>query len=295
LPFDFKMTKLWQALISGMAVGSIYALIAQGYYITSITTNTLNFGQGDFLMIGALFGLTCYLALGGPSITAFILAAILAIGLLAMMGAALERIAVRPVRHLTSLSWVLSTLSVAIILRNAAQLIWRPEQHPFPSPLGDKAIHLAGAGILPQEILILVVSISVMVLLMVFLRRSILGKALLAVAHNSNAAAAMGINVQRMVILAYVLSSVLAALGGVLIAPITFAYAYMGTVVGVKAFAAAILGGLENPLGILVGGLIMGVIEQVAAGINSNLKDGITFALIILILTVRPTGLLGKR
>jgi len=289
------LTKLWQALISGMAIGSIYALIAQGFYITSITTNTLNFGQGDFLMIGALFGLTCYLAFGGPSMLSFVIATVLAVGLLAVMGAGLERIAVRPVRGLTSLSWVLSTLSVALILRNAAQLIWRPEQHPFPSPLGSKVLRIAGAGILPQEIFILAVSISVMILLMVFLRRSLLGKALLAVAHNSNAAAAMGINVQRMVIFAYVLSSVLAGLGGVLIAPITFAYAYMGTVLGVKAFAAAIVGGLENPLGILIGGLIMGVVEQIAAGINSNLKDGITFALIILILALRPTGLLGKR
>jgi branched-chain amino acid transport system permease protein len=129
----------------------------------------------------------------------------------------------------------------------------------------------------------------------VFLRRSLLGKALIAVAFNRNAAAVMGINVSRMVVLAFVLSSALAGLGGILIAPITFAWAYMGTVPGIKAFAAAIIGGLENPIGILIGGLVVGLLEQLFGIINSNLKEGITFFFILIVLAISPTGLMGRR
>ncbi len=132
-------------------------------------------------------------------------------------------------------------------------------------------------------------------LVQVFLKRAVLGKALTAVAFNRNAAAVMGINVQRMIVLAFVISSALAGLGGILIAPITFAWAYMGTVPGIKAFAAAIFGGLENPIGILIGGLVIGLLEQLFGIINSNLKEGITFLVILLILAVRPTGLMGKK
>jgi branched-chain amino acid transport system permease protein len=140
-----------------------------------------------------------------------------------------------------------------------------------------------------------VAATGTVLLVQVFLKRAVLGKALTAVAFNRNAAAVMGINVQRMIVLAFVISSALAGLGGILIAPITFAWAYMGTVPGIKAFAAAIFGGLENPIGILVGGLVIGLLEQLFGIINSNLKEGITFLVILLILALRPTGLMGKK
>jgi len=286
------LVKLWQALISGLSVGSIYALIAQGYYITYITTGALNFGQGEFLMIGALFGLTCYVVLGLPYALA-ILGAVLVTGL---MGIVLERIAIRPVmRHALSLSWVLSTVAVSIILKNAAVDLWGPEQIKFPSAFGEGVVQIGPAGIFPQELFIIAVALGTVFAIQIFLRRSLLGKALMAVAFNRNAAAVMGINVPRMVVLAFVLSSALAGLGGILIAPITFAWAYMGTVPGIKAFAAAIFGGLENPIGILIGGLIIGVLEQLFGIINSNLKEGITFLFILLALAIRPTGLMGRQ
>ena len=284
--------KLWQALISGLSAGSIYALIAQGYYITHITTGALNFGQGEFLMIGALFGLTCYVTLGLPYVVA-VLGAVLLVGL---MGAILERTAVRPVmKHALSLSWVLSTVAVSIILKNAALTLWGPEQIKFPSPFGEQVVQIGSAGIFPQELFVLVVALGTVFAVQLFLRRSVLGKALMAVAHNRNAAAMMGINVRAMIVLAFVLSSALAGLGGVLIAPITFAWAYMGTLPGIKAFAAAIFGGLENPVGILIGGLVIGLLEQVFGIINSTLKDGITFLFILIILAFRPNGLMGRK
>ena len=284
--------KLWQALISGLSAGSIYALIAQGYYITHITTGALNFGQGEFLMIGALFGLTCYVTLGLPYVVA-VLGAVLLVGL---MGAILERTAVRPVmKHALSLSWVLSTVAVSIILKNAALTLWGPEQIKFPSPFGEQVVQIGSAGIFPQELFVLVVALGTVFAVQLFLRRSVLGKALMAVAHNRNAAAMMGINVRAMIVLAFVLSSALAGLGGVLIAPITFAWAYMGTLPGIKAFAAAIFGGLENPVGILIGGLVIGLLEQLFGIINSTLKDGITFLFILIILAFRPNGLMGRK
>jgi len=284
--------KLWQAVVSGLSIGSVYALIAQGYYITFITTGTLNFGQGEFLMIGALIGLTCYLTFGLP----YALAALGAVAVTAAMGVGLERTAIRPVmRHALSLSWVLSTVAVSIILKNAAVQIWGPEQIKFPSPFGSDVIHIGPAGIFPQELFIIVAAIGAVIAVQVFLKRAVLGKALMAVAFNRNAAAVVGINVKGMVVLAFVLSSALAGLGGILIAPITFAWAYMGTVPGIKAFAAAIFGGLENPIGILIGGLAIGLLEQIFGIINSNIKEGITFFVVLLVLAIRPTGLLGRR
>jgi branched-chain amino acid transport system permease protein len=286
------LVKLWQALVSGLSIGSIYALIAEGYYITFITTGALNFGQGEFLMVGALFGLTCYVSFGLP----YALAVFAAVLLTGAMGVGLERVAIRPVmRHALSLSWVLSTVAVSIILKNAAVQLWGPEQIKFPSPFGEAVILIGSAGIFPQELFIIVAALGTVFAVQVFLRRSLLGKALIAVAFNRNAAAVMGINVPRMVVFAFVLSSALAGLGGILIAPITFAWAYMGTVPGIKAFAAAIFGGLENPIGILIGGLVIGLLEQLFGIVNSNLKEGITFFFILIVLAISPTGLMGRR
>jgi len=286
------MVKIWQAVVSGLSIGSIYALIAQGYYVTFITTATLNFGQGEFLMIGAMVGLTAYVTLGLP----FPIALLIALAVTALMGVALERVAIRPViRHVLSHSWVLSTLAISIILKNGAVHIWGPEQIKFPSPFGDQVVQIGNAGIFPQELFIIVAALGTVVAVQIFLKRSVLGKALMAVAHNRNAAAVMGIDVKKMVILAFALSSALAGLGGVLIAPVTFAWAYMGTVPGIKAFAAAIFGGLENPVGILIGGLVIGLGEQLFGTISSNLKEGITFLFILIMLAFRPTGLMGRR
>ena len=284
--------KFWQAIVSGLSIGSIYALIAQGYYITYITTGALNFGQGEFLMIGALLGMTGYVTLGLP----YAAAIFIAVAVTALMGAGLERVAIRPVmRHALSLSWVLSTVAISIILKNAAVQIWGPEQIKFPSPFGSQVIRIGQAGIFPQELFVIVAAIGTVFAIQIFLKRAVLGKALMAVAYNRNAAAAMGINVKRMIALAFVLSSALAGLGGVLVAPITFAWAYMGTVPGIKAFAAAIFGGLEHPIGILIGGLTIGLLEQIFGIINSNIKEGITFLAVLLFLAVRPTGLMGRK
>jgi branched-chain amino acid transport system permease protein len=290
-----------QAIASGLVYGSIYALIAQGYYVTFSTTQTLNFAQGDFLMIGGMLAFTVFggLALAGLPLVISLLAALAVIPLvLALMGILVERVAVRPLRRAFSLGWILSTVGVAVILRNAAEVIWGREQKAVRSVFGDNAVRVdAGLfqfGILPQEIFILVASLATMGLVLVFLKRSLLGKAMAAVALNPAAAGLMGINVRAVVILAYVISSVLAGIAGLLVVPVLFAYSLMGVLPGLKAFAVAIIGGLGNPFGILIAGILLGVVEFIVAIFNASLRDAVTFFLLIVILAWRPLGLFER-
>lgn len=285
------MESFLQAVISGLVLGSIYALVAQGYYVTYITTNTLNFGQGDFLMLGAMVGLALVMA-GAPWWAA------LAAGVLvtALAGALLERVAVRPLRHLVSVGWILSTVAVSMIVRNLALLRWGRNPMAFPSPFGTQVIRLTErVGVLPHELFVAAASLLTMGLLFLFLRRTLLGKAMAAVAWNRDAASLMGINPNLMSVFAFVLSSALAGLGGVLVGPITQTSFTMGLSLGLRAFAAAIVGGLEHPGGILVGGLLIGVAEQVTAGIQPDWKEMTPFLLILLVLAFSPSGIFGRR
>jgi branched-chain amino acid transport system permease protein len=290
-----------QAVASGLVYGSIYALIAQGYYVTFSTTETLNFAQGDFLMIGGMLAFTIFglLALAGvPAIVALIAALAMIPLVLATMGTVVERVAVRPLRRAFSLGWILSTVGVAVILRNTSEVIWGREQKAVPSVFGDNAVRVnlgfVQFGILPQEVFILVASLATMAAVLVFLKRSLLGKAMAAVALNPAAAGLMGINVRQVVVLAYVISSILAGMAGLLVAPVLFAHALMGVLPGLKAFAVAIIGGLGNPFGILIAGLLLGVVEFVVAIFNASLRDAVTFFLLIVILAWKPLGLFER-
>jgi len=290
-----------QAVASGLVYGSIYALIAQGYYVTFSTTQTLNFAQGDFLMIGGMFAFTIFgtLALSGAPLVLALVVSVAVIPLvMAVMGMFVERVAVRPLRRAFSLGWILTTVGVAVVLRNAAEVIWGRQQLAVPSVFGDNAVRIDWGlfqfGILPQEVFILVASMAAMGLVLVFLKRSLFGKAMAAVALNPAAAGLMGINVRGVVILAYILSSVLAGLAGLLGAPVLFAYSLMGVLPGLKAFSVAIIGGLGNPFGILIAGLLLGVVEFIVAIFNAELRDAVTFFLLIVILAWRPLGLFEK-
>jgi len=290
-----------QAVVSGLVYGSIYALIAQGYYVTFSTTQTLNFAQGDFLMIGGMLGFTVFgvLAFNGVPLVLALVAGLAVIPLtLSVMGALVERVAVRPLRRAFSLGWILSTVGVAVILRNAAEVIWGREPKPVPSVFGENAIRvdlgLFQFGILPQEVFILVAALAMITGVLFFLKRSLLGKSMSAVALNAPAAGLMGINVRAMVVLAYVIASALAGVAGLLVVPVLHAYSLMGVLPGLKAFAVAIIGGLGNPFGILIAGLLLGIIEFVVAIFNASLRDAVTFFLLIVILAWRPLGLFEK-
>jgi branched-chain amino acid transport system permease protein len=287
------MTDLAQLILSGIALGMIYALLAFGYSVTFSTSRTINFAQGEFLMVGAIVGLTMETRFHLPYLGATVGAAVAGV----FLGLLLEYAAVRrALRTGSTATWILATVALGIILRNAAERIWGTDDLPFPAPFGSEPIIIAGVRILPQEILVIVVASLIMGALELFRRRSAYGKAITAVASDKDTAALMGINVGRVMTLSFIISSVLAAVAGVLVAPLTLVSPTMGTLLGTKAYAVAIIGGLQSGLGGVVGGLLLGLSEQFTARyISTGFKDTPGFVLLILILLVKPSGLFGKR
>jgi branched-chain amino acid transport system permease protein len=287
------MSDLIQLTISGVALGMIYALLAIGYNITFSTSRTLNFAQGEFLMLGALTGLTIDVRLKMPYIAALIGAA--AIGCL--LGIILERVAIRPaLRTGSDVAWVLATVAIGIVARNAAERIWGTDDYPFPAPLGSAPLQFGSIRVLPQELLIIGVAAAIMIAIEVFRRSSILGKAVTAVAADPDAASLVGINVPSVITASFVMSSSIAAVSGVLVAPLTLAGPTMGILLGIKAFAVAIVGGLQSGIGVIVGGLLIGLSEQITARyISTGYKDTPGFILLVLILLIKPSGIFGKR
>jgi branched-chain amino acid transport system permease protein len=298
------MTDILQALLSGLALGGVYALVALGFSITQITTKTLNFGQGEFLMAGALVaisGLALVSGKGGGALAAvdvsmgrYALATLVVFGFLGGLGVLMFFTAVRPFVHTGGMSWIMSTIGFGILLQNAALMLWGPGTLVLPSPLGESIIRIGGAGIRAQELLVIGVSAVVVVVLDHVMRRTRVGKAVRAVAANPDAASLMGIDVRAFVIGAFVLSSALAGLAGVLIAPITTASAFMGLTIALKAFSAAILGGLTSPRGCIAGGFILGCLEAGVGLWRDEWREISMFVLIILVLVIRPSGLLGR-
>ena len=300
------MVAILQAIVSGLALGSVYALVALGFNITHNTTKTLNFGQGEFLVAGAFVAVSGVLLLSGKSVTGSLLpedvtlwryggSMLITIAVLGVLGILLYYTAVRPFIGLPGLAWVMSTIGFGIIIQNTALAIWGPSPMVLPSPLGDSVIRIGGAGILPQEVLVLVSSIVVMLLLDVVMRKTKIGKAVRAVAQSQNAATLMGINVSAVIVLAFVVSSSLAGLAGLLIAPITTVSVFMGVTLALKAFSAAILGGLSNARGCMLGGFLLGLIEAMVGLWHAELREISIFLLIIVVLVLKPDGLLGQR
>lgn len=300
------MVAILQAIFSGLALGSVYALVALGFNITHNTTRTLNFGQGEFLVAGAFIAVSGVLLLAGKGVTGSLLpedvtlwryggSMLITIAVLGVLGILLYYTAVRPFIGLPGLAWVMSTIGFGIIIQNTALAIWGPSPMVLPSPLGDSVIRIGGAGVLPQEVLVLVSSIVVMLLLDTVMRKTKIGKAVRAVAHSQSAATLMGINVGAVIVLAFVVSSSLAGLAGLLMAPITTVSVFMGVTLALKAFSAAIVGGLGNARGCMLGGFLLGLIEAMVGLWHAELREISIFLLIIVVLVLKPEGLLGQR
>ncbi|HVQ76989.1 MAG TPA: branched-chain amino acid ABC transporter permease [Candidatus Binatia bacterium] len=285
------MSFFLQLVLSGTAVGAIYGLVAVGYSITYTTVRVLNFSQGQFVMLGAMVGLTLHVWWGWHLIPTLLVSIVV----LAVFTAGVERISVRPFLGAESMSWVLSTLAVGIMVENAAQLVWGREALPFPPAVGGEPIRWLGIGIYPQEVLILGASFLLMAVLDGFYRWTTTGKALRATAYDLDVASLMGINVSLMVSMSFAISSGLAAIAGILVAPVTLAEATMGNILGLKAFAVAIIGGLDSPRGIFISALAYGMFEALCAGyIYPGIRDALGFLLVILVLLIRPSGLFGR-
>ncbi len=296
---------LLQALVSGLAIGGAYALVALGFSITFTTTRTLNFSHGEFVSAGAFIGMSVlFLVLGKPlTSTSFgteapgsagqLMALVAALGVMGLLGWLLYVLGVRPFAGRPGMAWVMSTLGFGVILQSFGLAIWGPKPVVVPGPAGDGVIRLAGIGVRPQELLMLGVAVLVMLVFDRVMRRTMLGKAMRAVAHNPATASLMGINVQALMIGAFVFSSALAGLSGFMLAPIAQASLYMGLAVGLKGFSGAMIGGLANPRGCVAGGFALGVLESMVNLWQAQWRDVAVFVLVILVLAFRPNGLFG--
>lgn len=301
------MESLFQALISGLAIGSAYALVALGFSVTFTTTKTLNFSHGEFVSAGAFIGMSVlFLAVGKPlTSTSFggmdpgamaqLGALLVALVVMGFIGWLLFVLGVRPFARRPGMAWVMSTLGFGVILQSIGLAIWGPKPVVVPSPVGDDVIRLAGIGVRPQELLMLGVSVLVMVVFDHVMRKTMMGKAMRAVAQNPSVASLMGINVTLVMIGAFVISSGLAGLSGFMLAPVAQASLFMGLAVGLKGFSAAMVGGLSNARGCVIGGFLLGVLESFVNLWSAQWREVAIFALVILVLAFRPNGLFGTK
>lgn len=285
-----------QLLYSGIALGMIYAVIAFGYQLTFATSGTLNFGQGEALMLGALVGLSLVGTIhGGPYLNYWLMIPIVMV-FGALQGAVVEWIGVRPAIKIKSeFGWIMSTIALSIIFKNVAENIWGKDDLTFPSPLSDAPIRVFGANVQPMQILVVIGALALMLAVEIFNRKSIYGKAVVATSNDRDAAGLMGINTKLVITFSYALSSATAAFAGVLVAPLTLTGATMGSVLGLKAFSVAIIGGLTSGMGAIVGGLILGVAETMTGYyISTGYKEVPGLLLLLLVLAIKPAGLFGK-
>lgn len=290
------MEILLQLAISGVALGMIYAVIAFGYQLTFATSGTLNFGQGEALMLGALVGLSLVGNIhGGPYLNYWLMIPlVLVFG--ALQGAVVEWIGVRPsIKIKSEFGWIMSTIALAIIFKNVAENIWGKDDLTFPSPLSAAPFQVFGANVQPMQIVVVLGALAMMLAVEFFNRKSIYGKAVVATSNDRDAAGLMGINTSMVITFSYALSSATAAFAGVLVAPLTLTGATMGSALGLKAFAVAIIGGLTSGVGVVVGGLILGVAETMTGFyISTGYKEVPGLLLLLLVLAFKPAGLFGK-
>jgi branched-chain amino acid transport system permease protein len=284
------MPELLQYLFSGLTVGAVYALVALGFTIIYNASDVVNFAQGEFVMLG---GMTTWLlgTLGLP----LPLAAVFAIVVAIVAGLTLNWLAIAPARGASVVALIIITIGASIFLRGLAQVVFDKSFHRLPSFSGDAPFTVLGATILPQSLWVMAGAGLIFLALWAFFQHTLAGKAMTATAANRLAAQLVGIDTGAVMALAFGLSAAIGAVAGILVAPITLTSYDVGTLLALKAFAAAMLGGMGNPLGAVVGGLAVGVMEQMGAGyLSSKYKDAFAFLVIIATLFLLPNGLLGR-
>ena len=299
-----------QQLINGLVLGAIYALVALGYTMVYGILGLINFAHGEVVMIGAMVALAVIhaliasgIALPGPAIAA--LGLLVAIAVCMLLGYAVERVAYRPLRGQPRLTPLITAIGVSIVLQNVAMIIWGRQYHSFPALLPATPHQFAGATINDLQIFIVLLAGAMMAGLLYLVHRTRLGRAMRATAQNPEVAGLMGVNINTVISITFVLGSALAAVAGLMIsAYYGIAHYFMGFMLGLKAFTAAVLGGIGNLAGAMVGGVLLGVIESLGAGyigdltggfLGSHYQDVFAFLVLILVLTLRPSGLLGER
>jgi branched-chain amino acid transport system permease protein len=281
------------SLISGLGLGSMYGLMALGFYVTYAVSGTVNFAQGSSMMLGAVLTYTFAVTLGWPAAAAVLLA----LALCALYGLLVEFLAVRPFVRRNSEAWLMATVALGIVLDNVVLFTYGKEPRSLASPLAQTPLNVGGVGlgVYPLQVLIPLVGLALAAALHTLSRRTRWGTAMLAVVQNRAAARLMGIPIKRAVALAYALSALFAGVAGVLIAPLYNVQSEMGTLFGLKAFAVAILGGITSAWGVMIAGLLFGVVEAlITATLGSGYTQIITFLMVIAALAWRPNGLFGR-
>lgn len=279
-----------QITVSGALMGMVYALIAYGFQLTYATSKSLNFGQGELVMVSAFVSLTL-LNTGLPYV------AMVPLGILfgALLGVVVERVAVRLALQQKTEGWILNTIIVSLFLVSFAENVWGRDDRPFPTPIPADPVHVLGVDVTWLEISVAVGVLAIMALIELFKRRTLLGKAFEAVAADRDAAELMGISATRTVTLSYALSGAVAAVAGILVSPITTVGPTMAAALVLKAFSVAVVAGLESGFGVVLVGLLLGALEGLASlYIGSGWRETPGLLLLILALAVRPTGLFGK-
>lgn len=280
----------YQVVVSGIAAGSIYALVALGFVLIYKATDVVNFAQGEMVMFGAYLGVTLYTILKFPFVAVFVIVLIST----AIYGILVERAACRPLMKQSVLTVIIATIAVGIMMRSGARLVWGPEPWPYPSIMSRIPVHIGSVVITPESLGITAIAMAAMAVFYLFFKYSKLGKAMRACSQKQNAAALMGVNVKGIFSLTWAVSTSLGALGGILLAPLQPVSPNMG-LIAIPAFAAAIIGGFESLPGAVIGGFLVGIIQNLSGFyISTVVKDIIAFLLLIAILMVKPSGLFGK-
>jgi len=292
------MTTFLQQLVNGLSLGSIYALIALGYTMVYGVLRLINFAHGDVYMLGAYTGYYLSRKLKGdePSLPSALLVMLGAMLTCALIGVVIERFAYRPVRRAARLTLLITAIGVSLFIENAAQLVFGPDPKFFPSLAPRADFRVGGVRLTSEQLTVIAVSFLLMVLLRFFILKTRTGKAMRAVSFNLDAAKLMGISTDRIIAITFALGSALAAAAGVLIGmQIPKIDPLMGILYGLKAFVAAVLGGIGNVPGAVIGGLLIGTSEVMVVGyLSSTFRDAIAFGILILVLLLRPQGILGR-
>ena len=299
-----------QQIANGLILGSVYALIALGYTMVYGIIGLINFAHGEITMVGAMLTITALNILIGADlnlspILLVICALSISLPLCMLLGYGIERIAYRPLRNAPKLAPLITAIGVSIVLQNLAMMIWGRGYQPFPAILPNDNIEFLGAQLTPIKIAIVVISTVVLIGLWILVNKTRLGRAMRATAQNPQVAILMGVNINHVISSTFILGSALAALAGTMVgANYGQADPYMGFLLGLKAFSAAVLGGIGNLQCAVLGGLLLGLIESLGAGyignltggfLGSNYQDIFAFVVLILVLVLRPSGLLGER
>jgi branched-chain amino acid transport system permease protein len=299
-----------QQIINGLVLGSMYALVALGYTMVYGVLNLINFAHGDVLMIGAMVGLAIVKLLHQvapelPGIVMMIIAILGAIPVCVIVNVVIERVAYRPLRNAPRLAPLITAIGVSILLQTIAMMIWGRSPIPFPQTMPTDPLMIGGALISRTQVLLLALAAAAMVALALLVEKTRLGRAMRATAENPRVAGLMGIDANRVIVMTFVIGAALAAIAGVMwAANYSSAQFAMGFVPGLKAFSAAVLGGIGNIYGAMLGGILLGVIESLGAGyigdltggfFGSNYQDIFAFVVLIIVLTLRPAGIMGER